>query len=115
MATRTWAVLVALIAAGCGGDSGETGSGGGKAAEPTFSNDVGRSVEGCFECTDGEFCLIQTDVDSAKPDVNSCIESDCADDCARMIADVGKRLEICQTSYSCQADSGLISCFRDGD
>ena len=107
-------MLVALMAAGCGSDSGETGDGGGKPDAPTFSNDVGRSVEGCFDCTDGEFCLIQADVDGANPDVNSCIESDCADDCACMIADVGKRLEICATNYSCQVGSGLVYCFRDG-
>jgi hypothetical protein len=91
-----------LLMAACG-DSG-TGDGGGD-----VSNDPGREVEGCFDCTDTEYCLI---ISGAAGDKNHCAEAACGTECDCIIEDGGTRLEVCQTQYSCQDGSGLLYCFE---
>lgn len=93
-----------FIAAGaaCGDDSGAGGGG--------VSNDPGREVEGCFDCTDAEYCLI---VSGAEGEDIHCAEAACGVGCECIIEDGGKRLEVCGGQFSCQDDSGILYCFEE--
>jgi hypothetical protein len=101
---RTLAAL-ALFAFGslaaCGDDSADGAS---------VSNDPGREVAGCFDCTESEYCLIVSRADGE--DIH-CAEASCGVGCDCIIGDGGKRLEVCQTQYSCQDGSGILYCFDD--
>jgi hypothetical protein len=92
--------LFALLAA-CGDDGG--GSAGGD-----VSGDPGRAVEGCFDCTDAEYCLV---ISGATEEFH-CAEADCGIECPCIIEDGGTRLEVCQAQFSCQDPGGILYCFE---
>jgi hypothetical protein len=89
-------LLFSLGFAACGG-----GGGGG------VSNDPGRSVTGCSDCSSSEYCLIL----SGSSDRTYCATSGCGVECACILADGKSRLDACQQS-SCQQGSGIVYCFE---
>lgn len=93
--------MVASFAA-CGDDGGSGGGG--------VSNDPGREVEGCFDCTEAEYCLI---VSAESGEDIHCAEASCGIGCECIIDDGGSRLEVCGGMYSCQDDSGILYCFEE--
>jgi hypothetical protein len=97
-----WLVsFLALTVVACGDDSGTDG--------PVVSNDPGRPVEGCFDCTETEYCIILA---GETGDEISCAEAACGVECDCIIPDGESRLEACQ-HYSCQDGSGLLYCFEE--
>jgi hypothetical protein len=93
------ALFSMLSLAACGDDSADGGG---------VSNDPGREVAGCFDCSDTEYCLVISG-DSEK---FHCAEASCGLGCDCIVDDGAARLEVCQTQYSCQDGSGILYCFE---
>lgn len=97
---RACAAIAVFGFVACGDSSG---SGGGD-----VSGDPGREVDGCFDCTESEYCLI---LDTDGTQKNHCAEAACGIDCDCTVDDAQGRLEACQ-NYSCQEGSGLLYCYE---
>lgn len=90
-----------FIAAGCGDDGGEDGG--------TPSNDPGRAVEGCFDCSDTEYCLVI----SGDTEEFHCAEAACGTACDCIIDDGKSRVEECAVLYSCQEGGASLYCYPE--
>lgn len=86
-------ILCALGLWACGDDGG-------------VSNDPGREVAGCFDCSGDEYCII---LKRGAGDSFSCATTDCGSDCACLIKDGQARLTACD-NYSCQDGAGILYC-----
>jgi|SRR5688572_4093680 len=102
-ATGLGLVGLVFVLAACG-DDGSGGSGAGN-----VSGDPGREVEGCFDCTETEYCLII----SGETEDFHCAEAACGIECDCIMDDSASRLEICQAQFSCQEGSGLMYCYEE--
>lgn len=87
-------VLFSWLALSCGGGGG-------------VSNNPGRAVTGCFDCTEREYCLIV----SGTADRNYCASASCGVGCDCIVDDGRSRLEVCE-HYSCQQGSAILYCFE---
>lgn len=94
--------LSLLALAACGDDSAEDGG-----TPPT--NDVGEPREGCFDCADTEYCIIE----SGETEAFYCVEPSCEIDCDCMTADAAERLEVCRTLWSCQEGGDIFYCYEE--
>lgn len=109
IASLLWCLPLALgaVSAACGSD-GDADGDGDAADDGGLSLDPGREVEGCFDCSDDEYCLLVV----RGGDLYFCAPTpSCGEACSCLIPDSEERHAECYSS--CQEDSGMVYCARE--